>query len=80
MFVIKWSGRNFSLKEMETIPTDVKEFVHNNTVRKELLSERDGNFQKFRVLKFSDDLVSGRNFSLKEMETRGAEIIECVQL
>jgi len=43
------SGRNFSLKEMETILA-VNRTQANFVVRKELLSERDGNFlSTFRV-------------------------------
>jgi len=37
-------------------------------VRKELLSERDGNLTP-RLLSLSQKLLSGRNYSLKEMET-----------
>jgi len=38
-------------------------------VRKELLSERDGNFLVNCLKKVWKMLLSGRNFSLKEMET-----------
>jgi len=37
------SGRNFSLKEMETSSTTIKSSMRVDVVRKELLSERDGN-------------------------------------
>jgi len=38
------SGRNFSLKEMETMGATAWLTLQTSSVRKELLSERDGNF------------------------------------
>ncbi len=38
-------------------------------VRKEVLSERDGNFFLSKETIYSSTLLSGRKFSLKEMET-----------
>jgi len=46
-FTFLVSGRNFSLKEMETNlhhSSDINQF---HTVRKELLSERDGNSLRY---------------------------------
>jgi len=64
------SGRNFSLKEMET--TRVTSYfcpILHPLVRKELLSERDGNLAYRGGNERMIRLKSGRNFSLKEMET-----------
>jgi len=67
--VIDLSGRNFSLKEMET---KIQRHNKNSSVqfvRKELLSERDGNTNPCMKQHPRCYDVSGRNFSLKEMET-----------
>jgi len=47
-------------------------------VRKELLSERDGNFISYFYGDIQVAGESGRNFSLKEMETRHFRIIRDV--
>jgi len=44
-------------------------------VRKELLSERDGNLSLTTVGTVKIDNRSGRNFSLKEMETCSSEVL-----
>jgi len=92
---LKLSGRNYSLKEMETknrglsvvtntshsqegttlwkrwkqLKTTLLKLTMLSHVRKELLSERDGNhLQNFRT-PHKQICTSGRNYSLKEMET-----------
>jgi len=64
------SGRNFSLKEMETNPEESILAFQLIFVRKELLSERDGNYMATLLGSWILSNSSGRNFSLKEMETR----------
>jgi len=66
------SGRNFSLKEMETWRSKYLRVNVIHAVRKELLSERDGNSSLMDHMPFANGLKSGRNFSLKEMETYAA--------
>ncbi len=63
------SGRNLSLKEMETRINILRERMKSRKVRKEPLSERDGNSCTSSVPIGNSLLRSGRNLSLKEMET-----------
>ncbi len=47
------SGRNLSLKEMETSQAEIDVFEFSDVVRKEPLSERDGNNFTFKPLRIS---------------------------
>ncbi len=63
------SGRNLSLKEMETVFFKAMGAKRPPKVRKEPLSERDGNLFFLKQWEPRGPQKSGRNLSLKEMET-----------
>ncbi len=78
--LISSSGRNYSLKEMETHLLVFLFQAFRIHLRKELLSERDGNILLNSVHSHLLYKSSGRNYSLKEMETRpsASALITCI--